>query len=244
MLAEAMPDRRAPSSELAHRLLGMLSSNAHTICDGELQPIGLGLFPLAALTNHDCDPSACQSFERGTLVMRALRPLAAGDAVTIAYVDLAQPAALRQSELMAGYCFQCACTRCQREEAWPRELQEQAARQGARLVEQREAALAAIDREDWTRALAAAATCCELCEALMPPESPSIGIERARLGKLLAHAERLEEAEESWWRARRVLAIAHGDDALLVQRLERDLGELATWGSRPRDDDGTLQQLQ
>ena len=31
------------------------------VTDDELQPSGLGLYPLAALANHDCDPSAAQA---------------------------------------------------------------------------------------------------------------------------------------------------------------------------------------
>ena len=33
--------------------------------------VGIGLFPLAALANHSCDPSASQSFDRGVIVFRA-----------------------------------------------------------------------------------------------------------------------------------------------------------------------------
>ena len=52
--------------------------------------MGIGLYPLAALANHDCAPSAVQAFgPRGDICFRALRPLAPGDAVTIGYVDLA-----------------------------------------------------------------------------------------------------------------------------------------------------------
>ena len=46
--------------------------------DDELQPIGLGMYPLAALANHSCDPTAAQTFDGATLELRALRPLAAG----------------------------------------------------------------------------------------------------------------------------------------------------------------------
>ena len=115
-----------PPQEQVASLLSLLSLNAHAICDAELQArgstcrgstcreahrpfptprhpltpgaqeIGIGIYPLAALANHDCDPTAAQSFgAAGKLTLRALRPLAAGEAVTIGYVDLAAAASER-----------------------------------------------------------------------------------------------------------------------------------------------------
>ena len=71
LLAEAHPQRPPPSAELATSLLATLACNGHTVCDEELQPVGLGLYPLAALVNHDCNPSAAQTFEGTVLVLRA-----------------------------------------------------------------------------------------------------------------------------------------------------------------------------
>jgi SET and MYND domain-containing protein len=68
LLAEAQPERPAPPPELATRLLATLACNGHTLSDDELQPLGLGLYPLAALTNHDCNPSAVHCFEGTTLM--------------------------------------------------------------------------------------------------------------------------------------------------------------------------------
>ena len=230
LLAEVSPpDKPPPSAQLAHRLLGVLSANAHTICDGELQPIGLGLFPLAALTNHDCEPSACQSFEGARIVLRALRPLRAGELVTIAYVDLAQAGAARRAELFKGYCFMCRCSACSAQcsaRGKEDEAEDRAKALAARLVRAREETLGAIDAQRWDAALSSAALCCELCEQLMPASAPAVGIERARLGKLLAHAGRLPEAVHSWRIAHRVLQVAHGSEAPLVKSLDRDLMEI------------------
>jgi len=35
-------------------LLARFVCNNHTICDAELQPVGVGIYPLAALLNHSC----------------------------------------------------------------------------------------------------------------------------------------------------------------------------------------------
>ena len=83
LLAEVLPDRRPPPLGVAVSLLGTIARNAHTICDEELEPIGIGLYPLAAMTNHDCDPNASQSFDGHTLVLRALRTIEQGDEISI-----------------------------------------------------------------------------------------------------------------------------------------------------------------
>ena len=80
-----------------------------------------------------------------------------------------------------------------------------------------------LDRVD---ARGAADRCCALTEALSPPASPSIGVERARLAKLLAHDGRLEHAKESWRRALRVLEIAHGSASNLVRTLRANLSDV------------------
>ena len=75
LLTEVKPNITPPSVDLVTSLLSIISMNAHTITDEELQPIGIGLYPLAALTNHDCAPTCVQTFEEGgsQIVLRALR---------------------------------------------------------------------------------------------------------------------------------------------------------------------------
>lgn len=55
------------------QLLARLAVNNHTICDAELRPIGVGLFPLGALLNHGCKPSCTQSFDGPAIVFRCVR---------------------------------------------------------------------------------------------------------------------------------------------------------------------------
>jgi hypothetical protein len=223
LLAEAQPERPAPPAPLASGLLSLLSANAHTICDGELSPLGVGLFPSAALTNHDCEPSAVQSFEGSTLVLRATRPIAVGAPVTIGYVELCQSPAARQAELRSGYFFTCACRRCVREAPREAELSEMS----DRLVATRAATLAAIDEQRWADALVSAARSCELCEQLAPDGAPSLGLERLRLAKLLAHAGRVDDAIDQIRSARGVLIRTHGADAPLVRSLDEQAYALA-----------------
>lgn len=63
------PDGLPTTRALAH-LLSRFACNAHTICDEELRPMGTGLYPLAAMANHSCDPSCMQSFSGDTICFR------------------------------------------------------------------------------------------------------------------------------------------------------------------------------
>ena len=66
-----------------------------------------------ATINHSCSPNAVAVFHaRAELQVRALRPLAAGEEVTLAYTELRRPTRMRQRALRASHCFRCECMRC------------------------------------------------------------------------------------------------------------------------------------
>jgi len=180
-----------PPQEQVASLLSLLSLNAHAICDAELQEIGIGLYPLAALANHDCDPTAAQSFgAAGKLTLRALRPLAAGEAVTIGYVDLAAAASERRQALRSSYLFTCECRACEEALApTPAARKREAARceAAASLREEQRAELAAIDAADWEAALRRSTRAAEIAASLLPPGAPALGLQLLRAGKLHAH---------------------------------------------------------
>lgn len=78
---------------------------------------GLGLYCAAAMINHDCDPSAGVWFDDDEddgmhVVVRALRPLLAGEEVTIAYVERSFPRLHRRALLRHNFQFDCMCRRC------------------------------------------------------------------------------------------------------------------------------------
>lgn len=51
-------------------LLARFACNNHTVCDDELRPIGVGIYPLAALVNHACRPNCVQTFSGPNIVFR------------------------------------------------------------------------------------------------------------------------------------------------------------------------------
>jgi SET domain-containing protein len=75
---------------------------------------GSAIYITASLLNHSCDPNVIVSFPRGnaTAVFSAARDVAAGEQLTISYMDSEQPVANRQEYLAFAYGFSCRCPRC------------------------------------------------------------------------------------------------------------------------------------
>lgn len=99
------PNPNAADPRHVARLLAKISCNAHTVCDEELNAIGVGVYPAAAMVNHGDAPTAAQSFKGRKIVLRATRDLKRGDEVTMAYVELLATRQERRAALHAGYNF-------------------------------------------------------------------------------------------------------------------------------------------
>lgn len=70
-LGAAASEDELPSVKEVAQLLARMACNNHTICDEDLRPIGVGLYPLGALLNHSCSPNCMQSFgPRGRIEFR------------------------------------------------------------------------------------------------------------------------------------------------------------------------------
>lgn len=106
----ALPD----ADETVARLFAVAQANALTLADpSSLRPIGQGLYASAALLNHSCLPNANWSVDgEGRLCVRAVRPIEAGEEVTVAYVDPTLPYHARQQALQDHFFFACRCLQC------------------------------------------------------------------------------------------------------------------------------------
>lgn len=95
--------------ELIETLLYIGDCNAHAF-QGDV-----GLFPLAALANHACDPS-CGHTTKVANEMRfiAVRPIKAGDEISISYLPevWATPCEQRRKTLLLQKLIFCRCARC------------------------------------------------------------------------------------------------------------------------------------
>lgn len=89
--------------------------NSFTICDGELQDLGTGIYLSGSKLDHSCKPNAVASFHGSTLVVRATEDMvdSSPDRVFISYVEQLAPLSERQTALKEQYYFTCTCERCQ-----------------------------------------------------------------------------------------------------------------------------------
>ena len=115
---DASAARRGAELRLAVRLLARLASNAHTVTEARETDtsIGLALYLTAAMVNHACAPNSVQLFRGRSIVLRAVRPIEAGEEITIAYCDLVS------SPLQVRVCGRAALTarsQCCRRSAKP-----------------------------------------------------------------------------------------------------------------------------
>lgn len=79
---------------------------------------GAGLFLRAAFVNHSCDPNVDCEYKctktAAKVMLRALRPIAEGEEICMAYMSLQPglPAAARQQYIKSHFGFDCACSLC------------------------------------------------------------------------------------------------------------------------------------
>lgn len=77
---------------------------------------GTAIFRLQSCANHSCSPSATATTEgNGTAVITARGDLAAGDEVTISYIDEDLLVHDRRAALQ-DYGFTCMCSKCKAED--------------------------------------------------------------------------------------------------------------------------------
>ena len=105
-------------SDGAIDILSRLRTGAFTLSDGESRPWGIGLFPRAALLNHDCESNCVASFVKGKegqrpkICVRTIRAIRKDEELTLTYVDVGMPTIHRRAALQKGYGFHCMCARC------------------------------------------------------------------------------------------------------------------------------------
>lgn len=105
--------------------LQMLQFNAHEVFEtlyerecrfkgSKTQYLGVGIYPTVALFNHDCYPAVTRFFVGTKMVVRALRPLKAGEAIPENYgpVFTKQTRRERRRSLRSRYWFLCQCCAC------------------------------------------------------------------------------------------------------------------------------------
>ena len=73
------------------------------------KPVGYAFDVATAMINHSCGPNAFVYFEKNQLRVRSIKPIAAGEEITICYVDPALTLTARKAFLQREYFFDCSC---------------------------------------------------------------------------------------------------------------------------------------
>ncbi|CAJ1424063.1 unnamed protein product [Effrenium voratum] len=101
-----------PVAEKFWRLLQVWRYNSFEFSD---DPPSSALYLQASFHSHDCDPNA-NWVSDGKLVLRARRPVSAGEEVTISYLsdeELFESTKERRMRLRLSKAFECRCQRCE-----------------------------------------------------------------------------------------------------------------------------------
>ncbi|KAJ9155130.1 SET domain protein [Pleurostoma richardsiae] len=77
------------------------------------------VFPEISRFNHDCRPNADYYFDLETLSqhIHAIRPIAAGEEISITYIDPVMSRSRRRQKLHSIWGFQCSCSQCTQPDA-------------------------------------------------------------------------------------------------------------------------------
>ena len=96
--------------EAVATLLSILNTNSHEL-SGDL---GTGVFPFAAMMEHNCDPNASFTTNGDLLWVCATKPIRKGDVVSIDYIesDIYLPVNERRELLLSSHGFLCTCECC------------------------------------------------------------------------------------------------------------------------------------
>eukprot|EP00118_Oscarella_pearsei_P009669 m.56400 g.56400 ORF g.56400 m.56400 type:complete len:432 (+) comp34594_c0_seq2:103-1398(+) len=116
-LLEFMDPTLEVDSYILADLYRKIVCNSFSICNGEMQPIGVGLFLKFSLLNHCCHPNCVVTYCGPQMQVRAVRQIEVGEEVTISYVPVYQPIERRREALLEQYSFLCSCSGCESEEA-------------------------------------------------------------------------------------------------------------------------------
>nr|XP_057945190.1 histone-lysine N-methyltransferase SMYD3 [Doryrhamphus excisus] len=111
-LAQEMTSTLPQSCRQPLDLIAKLTCNCFTISDGELQEIGVGLYPSLSLLNHDCRPNCVMVFEGAKLHLRAVQDIKPGEELTISYIGTLSLTEERQKQMEDQYHFTCHCQKC------------------------------------------------------------------------------------------------------------------------------------
>lgn len=102
----------------AHEIYETITTG-HMFLKSKINYIGVGIYEVGAMFNHECYPSITRYFSGNSLIFNAIRPHVDGEVVAENYgpVFTKQTLNERQRNLSSRYWFKCTCRACK--ENWP-----------------------------------------------------------------------------------------------------------------------------
>lgn len=102
----------------AHEIYETVSSG-HKFIKSRINYIGVGIYEVGAMFNHECYPSVTRYFNSTSLIFNSIRPHVKGEVVAENYgpIFTKQTLQQRQRNLTSRYWFKCECKACR--ENWP-----------------------------------------------------------------------------------------------------------------------------
>lgn len=102
----------------AHEIYETVSVG-HKFLKSRINYIGVGIYEVGAMFNHECYPSITRHFNSTSLIFHSIRPHTKGEVVAENYGPIFTKQTLqeRQRNLSSRYWFKCECRACR--ENWP-----------------------------------------------------------------------------------------------------------------------------
>lgn len=103
----------------AHEIYGTRIAGKNRISNSKVQSLGVGIYRVASLFNHECNPALTRYFQGTDIILSSIRPISAGQMVSETYGPLFANGLIkdRQRALRSRYWFKCQCKACL--EDWP-----------------------------------------------------------------------------------------------------------------------------
>lgn len=213
VMSQRISGLHCPDVQFLSECFARLHCNSFSICDEELVPVGVGVFPLLSYLNHSCSANAVVSFDYsfehgGSMAasVRAVREIAVDEAVTISYIDSGLGRCDRQKILQQQYFFSCSCKRCLGPPRQGDTRQSELADEVQRL----------LNAQDWTGACQALENATPFVEDMYKHPMPQKALHYLKLGKLALFLSNFSLAQVSLLKALDVLRVCYGDGSRLA----------------------------
>uniref|UniRef100_A0A8C7WM90 SET and MYND domain containing 3 n=1 Tax=Oryzias sinensis TaxID=183150 RepID=A0A8C7WM90_9TELE len=199
-LKQRMTSELPLSCREALSIIAKVTCNCFTISDGELQEIGVGLYPSLSLLNHDCRPNCVMVFNGTELQLRAVQDINPGEEEQ------------HKSHQWKPNLLTSAGEEVPDENLYKLKITDMALD-------------ASVHLGRWEEALSFGLKTLPSYRLYYPDPHPVHGVQLMRVGKLQHHLGCIDDALESFKEAFKILKLTHGEGHPLIVDLMMKMEE-------------------